>query len=75
MRGKADCRLAAFHYPLVALVGFRRIRNDIGCLFAEALHAELVEMGKFNGNATKIVPDAAQNVLDFIVRFLRKSQP
>src|SRR5437588_5096528 len=73
MRSKADCGLATLHYPVVALLGLRRVGNDIRGLLAETLDGEFVKMCEFDGNAAEIVPDPAENVFDLDVGLFRKS--
>src|SRR5207248_3274197 len=73
MRSKADRGLATLHYPVVALLGLRRIGDGIRGLLAETLDGKFVKMRELNGDAAEIVPDAAENVFDLIVGLFWKS--
>src|SRR6266516_1357004 len=73
MRSKADRGLATLHDPVVALLGLRRVGDEIRGLLAETLDGKFVKMCEFDGDAAEIVPDAAENVFDLGVGFFRKS--
>ena len=49
MRRETNRGAAAVQDPLVALLRFRRIGDDVLRLRAKTLDAEFVEMGKFDG--------------------------
>src|ERR1700732_229467 len=73
MRCKADRGLATLHDPVVALLGLRRVGDEICGLVAEAFDGKFVKMGEFDGNAAESVPHATENVFDLGARLFRKS--
>src|ERR1700730_14025534 len=75
MRCKADRGLATLHDPVVALLGLRRVGDEICGLVAETFDGKFVKMCEFDGNAAEIVPHATENVFDLGVRLFRKSGP
>ena len=72
MSDEADGGLVACRNVLDALSGLRGIIQQLRLLRAKILEPELVEVSKFDDDASEIVPHPRKNPLNFGVGFFRE---
>src|SRR3954454_6921204 len=72
MRGEDQSGLAVASQTMKALFGLRRIDDVANGLLRRVEHAEAVDMGKFRPYTAEVVPEPAQDALDFASRLFRE---